>query len=237
MQKLASSIYCILGCMGLLVASMAYASPKYHFVTADAEVIAEISMYESNRIAVKGDRIASIVSSAEGWDMDHNKITGDVFLVPSLDVTAIPVNVFITTEAQHTYKLILMPVESPAQQVILFNGQTRDSADRQYGQAYYSFVADKIKAIATNAITLPVSDLPDEQSVLTHTHYKIRITHMGIDGGLSIYKGILHNISTEPLHDIVDKMPFRNRLAVWTSEQTVAGGKTCDFVLVTQGGM
>ena len=88
-----------------------------------AELAAEISATHVNRIALHGDRIAKAVRAPDGFAVEHDAASGDLYLRPagrgSADRT--PVTLFIGTEKGFTYRLTLMPSARGSAQILIRN--------------------------------------------------------------------------------------------------------------------
>ncbi len=102
-----------------------------------AELAAEISATEVNRIALLGDRIARVVRAPDGYAVEHDAGSGDLFLrrmapgpaaVPEGPVPSIaPVTLFIGTEKGFTYRLTLSPSDRDAAQILIRNADALPS--------------------------------------------------------------------------------------------------------------
>ena len=88
-----------------------------------AELAAEISATDVNRIALIGDRIARVVRAPDGYAVEHDAVSGDLYLRPS-DMAAAaraPAKLFIGTERGFTYRLTLTPSNRDAAQILIRN--------------------------------------------------------------------------------------------------------------------
>lgn len=88
-----------------------------------AELAAEISATNVNRIALHGDRIAKVVRAPDGFAVEHDARSGDLYLRP---LTADPsppdpVTLFIGTEKGFTYRLTLTPAARGSAQILIRN--------------------------------------------------------------------------------------------------------------------
>ena len=108
-----------------------------------AEIAAEISATGVNRIALAGDRIARVVRAPDGFAVEHDAGSGDLYLRPAgprANVPAsgaelqAPVTLFIGTEKGFTYRLTLMPVERDSAQILIRNADAA-GADRAVAAA------------------------------------------------------------------------------------------------------
>lgn len=98
-----------------------------------AELVAEISDSDVNRIAVDGDRIARVIHSPRGFIVEHDPVGGDLYLHadPSVLRTAnlrtadarAPTNatLFLGTERGFTYRLSLSAVSRGSAQILIRN--------------------------------------------------------------------------------------------------------------------
>ena len=88
-----------------------------------AELAAEISATDVNRIALIGDRIARVVRAPDGYAVEHDGVSGDLYLRPSDRTPAArgPATLFIGTERGFTYRLTLTPSARDAAQILIRN--------------------------------------------------------------------------------------------------------------------
>ena len=95
-----------------------------------AEIAAEISATGVNRIALAGDRIAKVVRAPDGFAVEHDASSGDLYLRPAGPRAKAPgseadphgpVTLFIGTEKGFTYRLTLMPAERDSAQILIRN--------------------------------------------------------------------------------------------------------------------
>ena len=92
-----------------------------------AELAAEISATGVNRIALAGDRIAKVVRAPDGFAVEHDARSGDLYLRPlSPDAGADgdTVTLFIGTERGFTYRLTLTPAARDSAQILIRNADT-----------------------------------------------------------------------------------------------------------------
>ena len=92
-----------------------------------AELAAEVSARDVNRIALSGDRIARIVRSPDGFAVEHDPRSGDLYLRPVHAEAAggDPVTLFIGTERGFTYRLTLTPADRGSAQILIRNPDAR----------------------------------------------------------------------------------------------------------------
>ena len=103
-----------------------------------AELSAEISATEINRIALLGDRVLRVVRAPDGFAVEHDAATGDLWLrrVAAAAPDGTPMTLFLGTEKGFTYRLTLTPSARDAAQILIRNADALpDAAQRVDGQA------------------------------------------------------------------------------------------------------
>ena len=113
-----------LGCMAALAAPAPAPAMQILEAGDHAELGAEISATGVNRIALAGDRIARVVRSPDGYAVEHDAVSGDLYLRPlSQDAGAAddPVTLFVGTERGFTYRLTLIPAVRESAQILIRN--------------------------------------------------------------------------------------------------------------------
>ena len=103
-----------------------------------AELAAEISARDVNRIALIGDRIARAVRAPDGFAVEHDAASGDLWLRRTSSQDGIghpgmgsdPVTLFLGTEKGFTYRLTLTPSGRDSAQILIRNADAlpRDAA-------------------------------------------------------------------------------------------------------------
>ena len=92
-----------------------------------AELAAEISATGVNRIALAGDRIARVVRAPDGYAVEHDGASGDLYLRPSVPAGSTeaaagsPVTLFVGTEKGFTYRLTLTASVRDSAQILIRN--------------------------------------------------------------------------------------------------------------------
>ena len=88
-----------------------------------AELTAEISPTGVNRIALVGDRIAKVVRVPDGYAVEHDADSGDLYLRSVVQGAGPgdPVTLFIGTERGFTYRLTLTASERGPAQILIRN--------------------------------------------------------------------------------------------------------------------
>ncbi|MYG53050.1 MAG: hypothetical protein F4204_12085 [Rhodospirillaceae bacterium] len=113
-------------CMGALALPLPAAAMQILDAADHAELRAEISATNVNRIALAGDRIAKVVRAPGGFAVEHDAASGDLYLRPSVpaasaDPAGEPITLFIGTEKGFTYRMTLTPVERDSAQILIRN--------------------------------------------------------------------------------------------------------------------
>ncbi len=114
--------------MGVLAASVPALAMQILEAADHAELAAEISATGVNRIALAGDRIARVVRAPDGYAVEHDAVSGDLYLRPAVPadtsgrtVSPHPVTLFVGTERGFTYRLTLTPAARGSAQILIRN--------------------------------------------------------------------------------------------------------------------
>ena len=122
-----------------------------------AELAAEISDTDVNRIALDGDRVSRVIQSPGGFTVEHDPVRGDLYLYrdaaawfapepdnwPAPAATLAPVTLYLGTEQGFTYRLSLSVASRNSAQILIRNaaiaagsvGKTRPVAGEHRGDA------------------------------------------------------------------------------------------------------
>ena len=121
-----------------LMATLAAPAPALAMQILDAadhaELAAEISATGVNRIALAGDRIAKVVRAPDGFAVEHDAASGDLYLRPAHPSPPAgaaghePVTLFVGTERGFTYRLTLTPADRDSAQILIRNADTSAAA-------------------------------------------------------------------------------------------------------------
>ena len=100
-----------------------------------AELEAEVSATGVSLIALSHDRIRRVIRSADGFEIEHDPETGDLWLRPAavrgarLETShTAPATVFLGTEKGFTYRLTLTPAVRDSAQILIRNGAAQVEA-------------------------------------------------------------------------------------------------------------
>lgn len=128
-----------------LLANLLFITPVFsaqiRIVENNAEIFGVISLYEISRIAVHDDRIRAVAKIPNGWEIEHDEVAGDIYLQPVQPSTA-PLSLFITTEQNNSYQLLLEPQDVPSEQILIRN--RRPTPSHQHSDARISPHAEEI---------------------------------------------------------------------------------------------
>ena len=127
-----------------------------------AELAAEISATNVNRIALMGDRIAKVVRSPGGFAVEHDAASGDLYLRPAGHPAGThpteagepdAVTLFIGTEKGFTYRLTLMPAVRDSAQILIRNadavpGAAAFAASPSAGDPHVAALVKLVRAVA-----------------------------------------------------------------------------------------
>ena len=90
-------------------------------VQEGAEIHAGISVYDLNRIRLKGDRIISAKANVGDINISYEETTGDIFIKPAAAGSSTIINLFLVSEKGYTYKLLLTATDRMSTQIVLRN--------------------------------------------------------------------------------------------------------------------
>ena len=148
--------------MGALAAPVPALAMQILDAADHAELAAEISNANVNRIALAGDRIARVVRSPDGFAIEHDAVSGDLYLrpagarapTPGAEAAGYePVTLFIGTEKGFTYRLTLTPAARDSAQILIRNADAVPSpaafaASPSAGEPHVAAVVRLVRAVA-----------------------------------------------------------------------------------------
>ncbi len=146
--------------MGALALPLPAAAMQILDAADHAEIAAEVSATGVNRIALAGDRIAKVVRAPDGFAVEHDASSGDLYLRPAgappeapgaaaggID----PVTLFIGTEKGFTYRLTLTPSDRDSAQILIRNAAAHPGAsvaDPIAGGPHVAALVRLVRAVA-----------------------------------------------------------------------------------------
>ena len=146
--------------MGVLAAPVPALAMQILDAADHGELAAEISATNVNRIALSRDRIAKVVRSPDGFAVEHDAVSGDLYLRPAGAPPATPeaagiepVTLFIGTERGFTYRLTLTPAERDSAQILIRNADAVPSSSAfagfpPAGEPHVAVVVRLVRAVA-----------------------------------------------------------------------------------------
>jgi type-F conjugative transfer system secretin TraK len=176
------------------------------------EATADISKQDINRIKLSGDRIRSTKFNSGELEISQDDNLGEIYIRPTKFAEAKPLNLFIITEQNFTYKLLLYPKAIPSEQIIIKNDSVVANPDVE------------VSKIAKNSYQQQIIALIKAMRAKTKLEsYQISNSKKYIDLGdlelkrISTYKGqnfigesfILKNDSNQILN-LEEKLFFKN---------------------------
>ena len=149
-----------------------------------AELTAEVSSTEVNRIALVGDRVARVIQSPGGFTVEHDPVRGDLYLYPTTPLgiggatpsrvpsAAAPAQtLYLGTERGFTYRLSLTVAERDSAQILIRNTATSAGSGRGDIEAdgYPNELAVLIRAVArrkplSGYVIVPAPNVTDPPS-------------------------------------------------------------------------
>ena len=113
----------------LLIIYMGSSAPAWALQILEAsdhaELAAEISDTDVNRIALDGDRVSRVIQSPGGFTVEHDAVRGDLYLYPdraaAFGPARAPATLYLGTEQGFTYRLSLSVVSRNSAQILIRN--------------------------------------------------------------------------------------------------------------------
>ncbi len=115
------------------------------------EATAQISKTDINRIKLSGDRIRSTKFTTGELEISQDENLGEIYLRPTKFAKNKPLNLFIITEQNFTYKFLLYPKSIPSEQIIIKNDSVVANSDAEVSNiaknSYQQQIITLIKAM------------------------------------------------------------------------------------------
>ena len=146
-----------LAVMGALAAPAPALAMQVLDAVDHAELAAEISATGVNRIALAGDRIARVVRAPDGYAVEHDAASGDLYLRsvgtgPGDGGRDAEASLFIGTERGFTYRLTLTPSDRGPAQILIRNARVLPDAavsgPAPAGGAHVAALVRLVRAVA-----------------------------------------------------------------------------------------
>jgi len=113
----------------------------------DDEQSADISKQDINRIKLSGDRIRSTKFDLAELKVSQDDALGEIYIQLLRPGQTKPLNIFITSEQNFTYKLILYPKGIPAEQILIKNDSAVVSSDSEISKTTKNSYQQQIIAL------------------------------------------------------------------------------------------
>ena len=153
---------------GLVAGTLPATAMQVLDATDHAELAAEISATGVSRVALAGDRIVRVVRAPDGYEVEHDAATGDIYLRPAATHTGLsagapaaygpegatvqdPVTLFVGTERGFTYRLELTSVPRSSAQILVRNAdamQAEPSGPLPGGDPHVAELVRLVTAVA-----------------------------------------------------------------------------------------
>lgn len=207
--------------IAVMLVNLAHAA-QIRLAESDGEIAGIVSMREVNRIAVQDDRIRAVAKTPNGWAVEHDDITGDVFLIPQQVKEKSPVNLFITTEGGHTFQLLLSPRDIPSEQILIRTLKTDLPANPSVRiELRKDHLAELIRLMRTGSLHKDYQRMSGEGESLPFTLHKNanQINIEDVWQGKSLTGWYISFVSTRniPTHQLV-----HNASAIWLEWSDIA---------------
>ncbi len=153
-RRFAPLLAIALACMGAFAAPVPVLAMQILDAADHAELAAEISATNVSRIALAGDRIAKVVRSPDGFAVEHDAASGDLYIRPlsqDAGVEGDPVTLFVGTERGFTYRLTLTPAYRDSAQILIRNAAVLPDAavsDPVAGGPHVAALVRLVRAVA-----------------------------------------------------------------------------------------
>ena len=156
-RRFAPLLAIALACTGAFAAPAPAVAMQILDAADHAELAAEISATDVSRIALAGDRIAKVVRSPDGFAVEHDAASGDLYLRPFAAEAAEhePVTLFVGTEKGFTYRLTLTPAARDSAQILIRNaealpggGETAAAAPATRSDPHVAALVRLVRAVA-----------------------------------------------------------------------------------------
>jgi type-F conjugative transfer system secretin TraK len=200
------------------------------------EFTAEISKTDINRIKLYGDRIRSVQSNEGELVVTRDDKLGEMYIRVTSHMENRPLNLFIVTEQNFTYKALLYPKSIPAEQIIIRNDAVVASSDAEVAKVTKSSYETQIIALMK---AMRLKRKLDGYTIKQERHY-IDLGDIGMRR-VSTYKGqnfigeifVLKN-STSRIIPLEEKMFFKNGVrAIKIEKENLLPDETTEIFVVS----
>jgi type-F conjugative transfer system secretin TraK len=206
------------------------------YVEDGAEFTAEISKVDTNRIKVAGDRVRSVKANENELQIVVENKLGEIYVRPTTMAENKPINLFIITEQNFTYKGLLYPKSIPSEQIIIKNDDVVTNSDAEVVKSsknsYEQQILSLLKAMRLKNKLEGYQIKNEKRSVdLGDLEMKKTITYKGQSFIGEIFT--LKN-STNQLLNLEEKMFFKNGVrAVKIEKSTLLPDEVTEILIIS----
>lgn len=134
--------------IGLLILPVLANAEQRLMIREGGSATANVAISTLNRIAVQGDRIASIKGKTGQFRIEKDLTLGQIFIEPIPSEDKAPIHIYMTTEQGYTYSLTLLCEDISAESIILVSTNTENKlASWDKTASYESTIVTIIKSM------------------------------------------------------------------------------------------
>lgn len=200
-----------------------------------SEFTAQISKLDINRIKVVGDRVRSVKGNGGELEISLDEKLGEIYVRPTVMAENKPLNLFIITEQNFTYKALLYPKSIPSEQIIIRNDNVIDNNEeviKASNSSYEQSILSLLKAMR-NKKKIQGYQINDKKKYIDLGELKMQTisTYKGQDLVGEIFT--LKN-STDQILDLEEKMFFKNGVrAIKIEKSNLLPGELTEILIVS----
>lgn len=202
-----------------------------------------ISVRETNRLAVEGRRITNVVPAQPGLvSAKKDEAQGALYFTMSGEQSAVgTVSMFVSDDQNTTYKLILVPRPIPGEEIILRPANDKGSAARKTGASesraasYQRRIKDLILMMSDDELQDGLVDKVDvNKEVPLWQESRLVFTTKFLESDLVGEKYRLTNVSRTDMLLVEQELFRRGVRAVAIKSQTLTPGDSTDIYIVRE---
>ncbi len=207
---------------------------------ADREhVQVNISVNETNRLAIDGRRIASVVPGVKGVLSGKKDDAGSYyFILANATPNHGTVTVFVNDDKGVTYKLILVPRPIAGEEIIIKAAKEKVSSSRSGGDgrtvSYQRRIKDMMLVMADESAGEGVETISVNKEVPLWKEGRLILLAKYIDAGVVGEKYRLTNVSPSEMVIVEQELYRRGVRAVAVQNQTLMQGDSTNIYIVRE---
>jgi conjugal transfer pilus assembly protein TraK len=195
-----------------------------------------ISANGLNHIAVEDDRIIAVKGSPSQFQLDKDEVLGHIYIQAEQNNNE-PIQLFVSTEKQHTLSLLLVPGDVPAGSIMLtLEKEKKIAAVWEQSQPYEAVVTSLIKAMHNRESLEGYS--VEEVNIKSRASNGLDIQHLRSYRGQSLRGEILQVSNNKKiLIEIIENDFYKSGIrAVAISNKSISpNGKTIGYLVRENG--